>query len=58
MDFSILVPQKLSVESSINDDVYEKRVSNVLRFLFEKNLRTIQKINKFILTCLPSIISE
>ena len=28
IDFSLLVPQKLSVESSINDDVYEKRVSS------------------------------
>ena len=27
IDFSLLVPQKSSVESSINDDVYEKRVS-------------------------------
>ena len=28
IDFWPLVPKKLSVESSINDDVYEKRVSN------------------------------
>ena len=33
IDFSLLVPQKLSVESSINDDVYEKRVSNLLRYI-------------------------
>ena len=30
IDFSVLVPQKLSVESSINDNVYEKRVSIML----------------------------
>ena len=29
IDFRPLVPQKLSVESSINNDVYEKRVSKV-----------------------------
>ena len=28
IDFRPLVPQKLSVESSINDDVHQKRVSN------------------------------
>ena len=27
IDFSLLVPQKSSVESSINDDVYQKKVS-------------------------------
>ena len=29
IDFRPLVPQKLSVESSINDDVHQKRVSKV-----------------------------
>ena len=28
IDFTPLVPQKLSVESSMNDDVYQKKVSN------------------------------
>ena len=30
IDFRPLVPQKLSVESSMNDDVYRKKVSNDL----------------------------
>ena len=30
IDFKPLVPQKSSVESSMNDDVYRKKVSNVL----------------------------
>ena len=29
IDFSLLVPQKLSVESSINDDVYQKSMFSV-----------------------------
>ena len=29
IDFSLLVQQKSSVESSINDDVYQKKVPNV-----------------------------
>ena len=29
IDFSLLVPIKSSVESSINDDVYQKKVSKV-----------------------------
>ena len=31
INFLVLVPQELSVESSINDDVYEKRVSSLFR---------------------------
>ena len=31
MDFKPLVPQKSSVESSMNDDVYQKKVSKVIR---------------------------
>ena len=34
IDFRPLVPQKLSVESSINDDVHQKRVSIVLVFCY------------------------
>ena len=30
IDFKPLVPQKSSVESSMNDDVYQKKVSKVL----------------------------
>ena len=30
IDFSLLVPQKLSVDSSINDNVYQKKVSKDL----------------------------
>ena len=29
IDFSLLVPQKLFVESSINDEVHQKRTFNV-----------------------------
>ena len=40
IDFSLLVPQKLSVESSINNEVYEKRVSNahILQIWKKQNL--------------------
>ena len=42
IDFSVLVPQKLSGESSINDDVYEKRVS-ISTYMFDpKNRKKVQ----------------
>ena len=42
IDFSVLVPQKLSVESSINDEVYEKRVP-ISTYMFDpKNRKKVQ----------------
>ena len=38
IDFRPLVPQKLSVESSINDDVHQKRVSKVHTFIFQDKI--------------------
>ena len=47
IDFRPLVPQKLSVESSINDDVHEKRVSKATyKYLFEFKLEFIFAVNK------------
>ena len=37
IDFRPLVPQKLSVESSINDDVHQKRVSSVHIYVGNSN---------------------
>ena len=34
IDFWPLVPKKLSVESSINDDVHQKSMFNVLTYMF------------------------
>ena len=34
IDFSLLVQQKLSVESSINDGVHQKKVSNFLKWSY------------------------
>ena len=46
IDFSLLVQQKSSVESSINDNVLSKKVSNVLIiYVFLKKLN-VPKSNK------------
>ena len=40
IDFRPLVPQKLSVESSINNDVHQKSMFNVHRFYIDEMVET------------------
>ena len=45
IDFCPLVPKKLSVESSINDDVHEKRVSNVHMYYTSAKINILEEKN-------------
>ena len=54
IDFSLLVQQKLSVESSINEDVYEKRVSK----LYIVFILPLPLINAFKKACLLDQIAS
>ena len=49
IDFRPLVPQKLSVESSINDDVHQKRVSSLRKLQNQQKCLAVREniLNKY-----------